>query len=172
MDTATAEHAFVKLKVGHKPGLLYAGHVDEELKDYAGIQLIKKLAAIQSEPLRKVHYSPLKQRRRSLGFEAEVAAYFGRLDEAEKVYLEADRRDLAIALRKKVNDWFRVLQLLQVPSPSSPQPLNSGGALVFEMGGGGGDDALLQEAWNRVGDYFADRQKWYAPATGPIAESD
>ena len=50
-------------------------------------------------------------------------------------------RDLAIALRKKVHDWFRILQILQ-------------------MGTGVGDDVLLQEAWNHVGDYFADRQKW------------
>ncbi len=54
------------------------------------------------------------------------------------------RRDLALALRRKVHDWFRVLQILQ--SQSAP-----------------GDDQLLQEAWSHVGDYFADRQKWSVP---------
>ena len=39
---------------------------------------------------------------------AEVAAWFHRFDEAEKLYLEVDRRDLAIALRKRLGDWFKV----------------------------------------------------------------
>ena len=26
--------------------------------------------------------------------------------------------------------------------------------------GGGGDDELLMLAWNRIGDYYAERQKW------------
>lgn len=50
-------------------------------------------------------------------------------------------RDLAISLRIKLGDWFRVLQLLKT-------------------GSGDCDDALLQQAYNAVGDYFADRQKW------------
>lgn len=44
--------------------------------DYAGIQFIKRLANIHSDQLKK----------------AEVAAYFKDFDEAEKLYLEADRR--------------------------------------------------------------------------------
>lgn len=51
-------------------------------------------------------------------------------------------RDLAIGLRIKLGDWFRVLQLLKT-------------------GSGGSDDALLEQAHNAIGDYFADRQKWY-----------
>lgn len=50
-------------------------------------------------------------------------------------------RDLAISLRIKLGDWFRVLQLLQT-------------------GSGDCDDALLEKAYNGIGDYFADRQKW------------
>lgn len=50
------------------------------------------------------------------------------------------RRDLAVALRKKLGDWFRVVQLLKT--------------------GSGGDDVQLEEAWNAIGDYYADRQKW------------
>ena len=49
-------------------------------------------------------------------------------------------RDLAVALRKKLGDWFRVVQLLKT--------------------GSGGDDVQLEEAWNAIGDYYADRQKW------------
>ena len=51
-------------------------------------------------------------------------------------------RDLAISLRIKLGDWFRVLQLLTT-------------------GSGDSDDALLEQAHNAIGDYFADRQKWY-----------
>ena len=51
-------------------------------------------------------------------------------------------RDLAIGLRMKLGDWFRVLQLLKT-------------------GSGDSDDALLEQAHNAIGDYFADRQKWY-----------
>lgn len=72
--------------------------------------------------------------------QAEVAAYFKRFDEAEKLYLDMDRRDLAVGLRKKLGDWFRVVQLLKT--------------------GSGGDDQQLEEAWNAIGDYYADRQKW------------
>ena len=51
-------------------------------------------------------------------------------------------RDLAVALRKKLGDWFRVVQLLK-------------------QGSAGGDDTQLEEAWNSIGDYYADRQKWW-----------
>ncbi|TKR82028.1 hypothetical protein L596_015808 [Steinernema carpocapsae] len=107
LDTATAEHAFVRLQ------------------DYAGIQFLKKFKNIQNEDLKK----------------AEVCLFLGKVDEAEKIYMDADRRDLAIEMRKKLKDWFRILQIIQQSS-------------------GPGDDVLRLEAWRRVGDYFADRQKW------------
>lgn len=44
--------------------------------DYEGIQLCRKLASIQNIKLR----------------EAEIATYFRSYDEAEKLYLECDRR--------------------------------------------------------------------------------
>ena len=34
-------------------------------------------------------------------------------DEAERLFLEVDRRDLAVALRKRLGDWFKVVQLLK-----------------------------------------------------------
>ncbi|KAM4772218.1 WD repeat-containing protein 35 [Rhinophrynus dorsalis] len=94
-------------------------------KDYQGIEFVKRLANLQSESMKQ----------------AEVAAYFGRFVEAEKMYLDMDRRDLAIGLRTKLGDWFRVLQLLR-------------------QGSGDSDDALQEQAYNAIGDYFADRQKW------------
>jgi hypothetical protein len=41
---------------------------------------------------------------------AEVAAYFKRFDEAEQCYLAMDRPDLAIELRMRLGDWFKVLR--------------------------------------------------------------
>ena len=93
-------------------------------KDYPGIQFVKRLANITNQTIQK----------------AEVAAWFGKYDEAERLYLEVDRRDLAIGLRRRLGDWFKVLQLLK--------------------SGGGGTDKDVEEAWNYIGDYYAERHKW------------
>eukprot|EP00906_Rhabdomonas_costata_P037007 RCo051982 len=92
-------------------------------QDYKGILFVKKLELLGDKP---------KQM-------AEVATYFKRFDEAEKIYKDIDRKDLAVELRIRLGDWFKVVQLVQE---------------------GGGDDALIMEAWNHIGDYYADRQKW------------
>ena len=96
-------------------------------------------------------------------------------------------RDLAVDLRMKLGDWFRVIHLLKTgggggtkftslrntyfsslslslslsPSPSfpllpafSPSPPPSPG-----------DDVLTAQAWNAIGDYYADRQKWQHAVT-------
>lgn len=75
---------------------------------------------------------------------AEVAAYFQRFDEAESILREIDRKDLANELRIRTGDWFRVVTLVQT---------------------GGGDDKMLIEAWNKIGDYYAERFKWNKAAT-------
>uniref|UniRef100_A0A6A7G3L3 WD repeat-containing protein 35 n=4 Tax=Hirondellea gigas TaxID=1518452 RepID=A0A6A7G3L3_9CRUS len=106
LDLENAETAFVRCK------------------DYPMIQLVKRVAGIHSEAIRK----------------AEVAAYFKRFEEAEKLYLEVERRDLAVNLRRKLGDWFRVLQLLKA--------------------GPAGDDTKMEEALNNIGHHYADRQHW------------
>ena len=98
------------------------------LGDYQGIQYVKKLATLGDR---------MKQR-------AEVAAYFQRFDEAEAIYREIDRKDLANDLRVRLGDWFRVVQLIQT---------------------GGGDDKMLFLAWNKIGDYYSGRFKWAKAAT-------
>jgi len=50
-------------------------------------------------------------------------------------------RDLAVALRKKLGDWFRVVKLLET--------------------GSFGDDQQMEEAYSAIGDHYADRQKWF-----------
>jgi len=93
-------------------------------KDYPGIQFVKRLQSVQQEAVRR----------------AEVAAWFGRYDDAERLFLEADRKDLAIGLRRRLGDWFKVVQLLK--------------------SGSGGNDADMEEAWLAIGDHYADRHKW------------
>ncbi len=91
--------------------------------DYYGIQFVKTLEGM-----------PDKMKAR-----AEVAVYLHRFDEAESLYREIDRKDLAIQLRKRLGDYTRVVQLLQT---------------------GGGNDKLVRDAWDQIGRYFADRMKW------------
>lgn len=92
--------------------------------DYLGIQFIKRLHTVHNDQLKK----------------AEVAAFLGNYDEAEKLYLDLDRRDLAINLRQKLGDYFRVIQLMKM--------------------GIGGSDKQMEHAFNKIGDYFAERQNW------------
>eukprot|EP00736_Rhodelphis_marinus_P014135 Rmarinus@m.4538 len=92
-------------------------------QDYQGIQFVKRLKMLNDKT---------KQR-------AEVEAYFRNFTRAEELYMELDRKDLAVELRMRMGDWFRVVDLVQA---------------------GGGDDTLWMEAHNRIGDYYADRQKW------------
>ena len=67
------------------------------LQDYQGIKFVKKLGKLDTENIKM----------------AEVASYFQRYDEAEKMYLDMDRWDLAVDLRMKLGDWFRVVQLVK-----------------------------------------------------------
>ncbi|XP_076282876.1 intraflagellar transport protein Oseg4 [Lasioglossum baleicum] len=92
--------------------------------DYLGIQFIKRLQNVHNDQLKK----------------AEVAAYLGNYDEAEKLYLDMDRRDLAITLRQKLGDYFRVVQLMKM--------------------GIGGSDKQMEHAYNKIGEFYAERQNW------------
>ncbi len=71
----------------------FSSHLQSKIKNvFSFITSFQRLSQIQNESVKK----------------GEVAAWFGRYDEAEKLYLEVDRRDLAINLRKKLGDWFKV----------------------------------------------------------------
>uniref|UniRef100_A0A7S3VHU1 Anaphase-promoting complex subunit 4 WD40 domain-containing protein n=1 Tax=Dunaliella tertiolecta TaxID=3047 RepID=A0A7S3VHU1_DUNTE len=91
--------------------------------DYQGIQFVK-------------HLSKLDVRTKQL---AEVAVYFKRFDEAEQLYHKMDRPDLAIEMRMRLGDWFKVEKLVRET---------------------GGDDSQLINAWNKIGQYYSDRHKW------------
>lgn len=92
--------------------------------NYPGILLIKRLQSITNEMLQK----------------AEIAAFLGDFDEAEKLYLDADRRDLAIDLRHTLCDWFRTVQLYRM--------------------GPGISDQQMEHAWKEIGDHFANLRSW------------
>lgn len=92
--------------------------------NYTGIQFIKKLKGIQNESIQK----------------AEIAAFFGDFDEAEKLYIDADRRDLAITLRTTLCDWFRVIQLYRMASGIS--------------------DQQMENAYREIGNHFANLRSW------------
>lgn len=93
-------------------------------KDYPAIQFAKRLNNISSENIKQ----------------AEVLAYFNDFEECEKAFLDADRRDLAIDMHRKMGNWFRVVQLLKT--------------------GVGGDDMLMHIALNKIGDFYADNLQW------------
>ena len=86
--------------------------------------------------LAKIVFSKKKGKSKQL---AEVAAYFKRYDDAEKIYRDIDRKDLATELRTRLGDWFKVTQLAQE---------------------GGCDDELVSKTWDHIGEYYFDRQKW------------
>lgn len=74
--------------------------------------------------------------------QAEVCAFFNDFDGAEKLFLSADRCDLAIDLRRRLGDWFRVAQLAK----------ESGAVLR---------DSELTDVWNALGDHYYDKANWY-----------
>ncbi|GMS87190.1 hypothetical protein PENTCL1PPCAC_9365, partial [Pristionchus entomophagus] len=115
------EHALLK------QNLAVAEHSYVKLKDYGGIQFVKKLMEIQ-EPQMQM---------------AEIFAHLGRLNEAEQLYKKCDRMDLVVEMRMKYNEWITLLHTLE-----------------GEKMGRFGNDDLLKEARNKVGDCYAEKLNW------------
>jgi WD repeat-containing protein 35 len=62
-------------------------------EDYSGVQLIEKLNNLDEK---------VKQK-------AEIACFFKRYDEAEQIFKDIDRKDLALDLRMRLGDWAKVI---------------------------------------------------------------
>ncbi|XP_058123724.1 WD repeat-containing protein 35-like [Anopheles ziemanni] len=92
--------------------------------NYPGIQLIKRLRTIQLEALQR----------------AEIGAFFGEFDEAEKLYMDVDRRDCAVRLRQTLCDWFRTVQLYRL--------------------GPGTSDQQMENAWREIGHHYMNMRAW------------
>lgn len=66
-------------------------------KDYKGLQLIKRLNKFKDINLQR----------------AEILAFINRFDEAEQIYLESDRADLALNMNKVIANYIKVDEFLQ-----------------------------------------------------------
>jgi len=60
-------------------------------------------------------------------------------------------------LRRKLGDWFKVLQLLK-NGTSDDTGADGGDLLINALTTG--TDSQLEEAYNEIGDYYMERQKW------------
>ncbi|UJR15120.1 hypothetical protein I4U23_002085 [Adineta vaga] len=105
-----------------------AEHAFVKIHDYYGLQFLRRLQQFQGEQFKR----------------AEIAAFLKHDEEVEKIYIDMDRKDLAYQLRRKLGDWFRVVQILQSGAVAS--------------------DAMQNEAWNELGDFYFDRQQWATAA--------
>jgi WD repeat-containing protein 35 len=68
-----------------------------KIDDYKALKLIKRIETLDDKDKQK----------------AEVLAFYGRYDDAEVFYKKIDRKDLAVQMRVKIGDWFRVLQMIR-----------------------------------------------------------
>lgn len=66
------------------------------MNDYMGLCFLKRLKSIDDDALKQ----------------AEVAQFFEDYDEAESLYIQNERSDLAIAMRLKLGQWERVIALM------------------------------------------------------------
>ena len=94
-------------------------------KDYKGIQFVKRIKQLTNDSLKR----------------AEIYAYMGQFDNAERIYIDIDRKDLAIELRKSLGQYQRVVELLRSDYGAS-------------------DDLQMRDALCSLGDQFADNHNW------------
>ena len=62
-------------------------------EDYYGVQLVNTISKMEEK---------VKQK-------AEVACFFKKYDEAEQIFRDIERKDLALKLRMRLGDWAKVL---------------------------------------------------------------
>ncbi|KAL1244860.1 WD repeat-containing protein [Trichinella spiralis] len=96
-----------------------------KLLDYNSIQFLRTLITISDEQLKR----------------AEILSFLGDLEQAEKIYMNSDRIDLAIGLNQKYGNWTRVVELLRDDV-------------------GVENDTRLDQAYNAIGDQMAERNNW------------
>lgn len=76
-----------------------------------------------------------------------VAQHQGRFQAAENHQLQADRRDLAIAMRQKIEDYVKVLNLLKIGRGASDVETNA----IFQNIG---DKYAEQCLWSQAKEYY------------------
>ncbi|KAF8068393.1 Wdr35 [Scenedesmus sp. PABB004] len=133
-------HEFIAANPHARLWTLLAEHALERLDLHTAERAFVRARDFQGAALAR-HVAGLGDRAKQA---AEVHVYFKRFEEAEDLYRAMDRLDLAIGLRGRLGDWFKVE------------------ALIKESGG---NDAALAGAWDRIGHYYSDRQRWAKAAT-------
>lgn len=93
------------------------------MDDYKTIKFLKKVQALDDREKQK----------------AEILILYGKYDAAETIYRNLERKDLAINMRVRVGDWFRVLEMVRE---------------------GSGYDETLNKMTNQLGNYYAERLEW------------
>lgn len=68
-----------------------------KVDDYKTIKFLKKVQLLDDREKQK----------------AEVLILYGKYDAAESIYRNLERKDLAINMRVRVGDWFRVLEMVR-----------------------------------------------------------
>jgi WD repeat-containing protein 35 len=94
-----------------------------KVDDYKTIKFLKKVQALDDREKQK----------------AEILILYGKYDTAETIYRNLERKDLAINMRVRVGDWFRVLEMVRE---------------------GSGYDETLNKMTNQLGNYYAERLEW------------
>ena len=94
-----------------------------KVDDYKTIKFLKKVQLLDDRDKQK----------------AEILILYGKYDAAESIYRNMERKDLAINMRVRVGDWFRVLEMVRE---------------------GSGYDETLNKMTNQLGNYYAERLEW------------
>lgn len=68
-----------------------------KIDDYKTLKYVKKIQLLDDREKQK----------------AEVLILYGKYDAAQNIYRNLERKDLAINMRVRVGDWFRVLQMVR-----------------------------------------------------------
>ncbi|EGD73851.1 WD repeat-containing protein 35 [Salpingoeca rosetta] len=149
LETVTIEDAYSYIEQNPHPRLWRL--LAESALSKLDLDIAEK-AFVRCKDLQGIHFvlhlTQLDDKQKQ---QAEVCTYFQKFEEAQQIYLGMDRADLALKMRKKLGDWFRVVQLIK--------------------SGAGGDDLLLNQAWNSIGTYYFDRQR-YAEANKFFAQGN
>ncbi|ULT82457.1 hypothetical protein L3Y34_012018 [Caenorhabditis briggsae] len=74
-----------------------AEHAFVKLGDYAGVQFVKKVRTIPSNDLRN----------------AEIFAWRDQLEEAKALFMQCDRKDLAIEMYRKLGDYNAIYEMIR-----------------------------------------------------------
>ncbi|XP_022697490.1 WD repeat-containing protein 35-like [Varroa jacobsoni] len=94
------------------------------IRDWDGVLFCRRIAKLASREVR----------------EAEVLAYFDQFDEAEQMFIDNDRIDLAIEMHAIIGNWERVIELALTSNESNV--------------------ALIENAYNNLGQMCIDNGEW------------